>query len=76
MKIKKTNLINFSSPRLRPIKVSSFTSGLVQYRSSQEIGDSQRAVTLTQESLVSRFLYCSVEEKWKLTAFLVISLSN
>ena len=38
----------FSSPHRRPIKVSNFTSGWVQYRARRETGDS-RAVTSTQE---------------------------
>ena len=59
MKIEKQNsLSNLSSPCLRHLKASNFTSGWLQYHARLETGDSG-AVASIQEFLVALFL-CSL----------------
>ena len=65
---RKKLVINFSSSRLRRIKVSDLISGWVQYRARRETGDS-RSVTSIQECLISWFLYSTVHSEYSTIAF-------
>ena len=69
--LEKQFLINFSSPCLRRIKVSNFSSSWVQYCTRQETEDS-KAVTLIQECLVSWLLYSSVHSEYSMIPFMHI----
>ena len=68
MKIRKKILINFSSPRLRRIKLSNFTSGWVQNHAKRETRDSTAATSIQERwsipSLPSNAVLYQLEVKF------------